>query len=202
MKDELSDNILMNQFANCSMNAYNQIFHRYKNKLLNHMVFVFMIPSDNAEDIVQKSLIKVYEYKFKYKSSYQFSTWLFTIAKNLCLNEIKTNKRIVSLDSNPPEETVEWSVENGEQRMEKIEHRQEPVEFGIENESLSKVEVIKKEIQKLKEKYREVLIMRYVDNMSIEEISVLADKNINTVKSLLKRGLETLKDNMQKYSFE
>jgi RNA polymerase sigma-70 factor, ECF subfamily len=190
MKEEVTDNDLMRQFSNCSTDAYNQIYYKYRKRLLNHIMFTFMWSQSDAEEIVQNSLIKVYEHKYLYKATYQFSTWIYTITKNLCLNEIKRNKHRVSLDDNN-------SIEHN-----KIQFHYDYIDDNSEIKFIEMLRLINNELTKMDEKYRQILILRYMDKMSLEEISKITDKNINTVKSLLKRGLETIKNNIETYTLD
>lgn len=192
MNEKESDNELMKQFSNCSMLAYNQIYHRYKNKLLNHLVFSGLITRNYAEDIVQKTMLQVYKYKFKYKDKFQFSTWVYTIAKNYCLNESKQANNTIGLDDLLFHE--KGNIENSF-----LSYADNSIDVA---DSEIKIKFIRMQMLKVKDKYREVLTLRYIDNMSLEEIAGFTHKNLNTVKSLLKRGLELLKEYSKQYTYE
>lgn len=187
MNENISDNELMNKFSGCSMDAYKQIFNRYKNKLLNHIIWVFNIHKDNAEDIVQQTLIKVYMYKYKYKASHEFSTWVYTIAKNLSLNQMKSRKNTVSIE---------------EENHFNYNKQETTYTMDCEDDRNNKVEILKSCISSLNVKYREILNFRYVEGLSFEEISVIQNTNINTLKTHAKRGLEILKNNLKDFDFE
>jgi RNA polymerase sigma-70 factor (ECF subfamily) len=115
-------------------------------------------------DVVQDTFIRVYEYKYLYKTKYEFSTWIYTIARNFALNELRRKKH---------------------------SNYQEDIEDPIRHEDhLHTQETVSLILDYLSPKYREVIVLRYLQGMSFEEISKITGKNINTLKSLAKRGLD------------
>ena len=184
----MTDDDLMKLFSNCSMEAFNHIYERNKLTLTNYIKRTFLLNCDSAQDIAQETLIKVYENKFKYNTDSHFCVWLYTIARNLAINEIKHNNKILDhADSDNFNENIYYDNNTSSNTSVDVDR---------------KVSVVKSEILKLNEKYREILILRYIDNMSLEEIQLITGKNLNTIKSLLKRGLEKLKDNLKLLDFE
>ena len=180
MTDAKDDNQLMNEFAGCSVSSYNQLANKYKHRLLNFVMKGLLNDRDTGEDVVQKTLIRVYEYKYRYKPTFGFSTWIYTIARNYAINELR-KKQNYSIDDNAS------SIQN-----EVISELN--IEANLENKELT--EVIKTHIANLKPKYREIIIMRYMEELSYEEISGITGQKINTLKSLSKRGLEKIKENL------
>lgn len=162
----LTDNELMEQFRECSIEAYIEIYTRYQRRLLN---FSYGILRDyNAcQDIVQKSLIKVFEYKLLYQPTNQFSTWIFTIAKNLAINELNYRKQTENLSDEYQDDSFDHDLIS---------------------------DYIRKKISDLPEAYVNVIIARYVEGYSFQEIAEQTGININTLKSHAKRGLEQLKN--------
>ena len=91
-KFKLSDEKLILRFQEGDINAYNELVKRYKDRLLN-FVFRYFNNREQAEDVVQETLIKLYTHASYYKNIAKFSTWIFTIAKNNALTELRKNKR-------------------------------------------------------------------------------------------------------------
>ncbi len=89
MGEEKTDNELMREFKRCSDAAYKQIVQRYENRLFNYVLRAFGLSRDEGEDVVQNTLKRVYEWKFKYVAKHAFSTWVYTIAKHFALNELQ-----------------------------------------------------------------------------------------------------------------
>ncbi len=175
MNSTKSDNDLMAEFNGCSREAYNMIFHRYKNRLLNYIMKSYSFSKDDAEDMTQKTLIRVFEYKYKYESKYQFSTWIFTVARNFVLNEISRNKPVYFDNEDQAKSTIAKELIVADKN------------YDGSNEILLRC------MQQLDEKYREVLTLRYIEDMSYEEIGDILGIKVNTLKSHCKRGLEQLK---------
>ena len=91
-KFKFSDEKLILRFQEGDINAYNELVKRYKDRLLN-FVFRYFNNVEQAEDVVQDTLIKLYTHANYYKNVAKFSTWIFTIAKNNALTELRKNKR-------------------------------------------------------------------------------------------------------------
>lgn len=184
MNLDKSDNELMLEFSNCSGDSFMIIFNRYKNRILNFVLRGYLHNKDDSEDIVQKTFIKVYSYKYKYKPSYQFSTWIYTIAKNYSINELKRKEKFTTNDNDPDD-----SLPDEQSLNQSIESRDY-------NTLLYKI------IQTLKPKYKEIIVLRYLEGFSYKEISRITSKRINTLKSHCKRGLNQIQEKLIKYGIE
>ena len=90
-KFKYSDEKLILRFQEGDINAYNELVKRYKDRLLNFVLRYFN-NVEQAEDVVQDTLIKLYTHASYYKNVAKFSTWIFTIAKNNALTELRKNK--------------------------------------------------------------------------------------------------------------
>ena len=91
-KFKFSDEKLILRFQEGDINAYNELVKRYKDRLFNFVLRYFN-NAEQAEDVVQDTLIKLYTHASYYKNIAKFSTWIFTIAKNNALTELRKNKR-------------------------------------------------------------------------------------------------------------
>lgn len=132
-----------------------------------------------AEDISTDSFLTAFEKIEKYeKDKAQFSTWLFTIAKNLALQSIKNNKKQISLD-------VEYDDE-GTTMKDFIQEEESDVERHAIHEKKAKIMVEK--IQELKEPYRTVIEMREIKKMAYKDIAETLGKNLSTIKSQIRNG--------------
>lgn len=183
MKETKSDNQLMSEFSHCSIDSFNILFHRYKNRIFNFVLRSYLHNRLDAEEIVQKTFIRVYSYKYKYKPTNQFSTWIYTIAKNLSINEIKRTEKFIPKTENA-----------------------DPLEIISDDNSLTTIidrddynRILIKAIETLKPKYKEAIVLRYIEGFSYKEISEITSKRINTLKSHCKRGLKQIKDKLNQY---
>jgi RNA polymerase sigma factor (sigma-70 family) len=143
-----------------------------------------------AEDISTDSFLIAFEKIDKYeKEKSQFSTWLFTIAKNLMLQDIKNSKKTMSLDIEIDEEGTTMKDFIQEEESEEYLHE-------LTNK---KAEIMKRQIATLKEPYRKVIEMREIKKMQYKDIADELDLNLSTVKSQIRNGRsilikETLKE--------
>ena len=143
-----------------------------------------------AEDISTDSFLIAFEKIDKYeKEKSQFSTWLFTIAKNLMLQDIKNSKKTMSLDIEIDEEGTTMKDFIQEEESEEYLHEL----------TGKKADIMKRQIATLKEPYRKVIEMREIKKMQYKDIADELDLNLSTVKSQIRNGRsilikETLKE--------
>jgi RNA polymerase sigma-70 factor, ECF subfamily len=159
----------------CSVEAYMQIYTRYLKKIYNYSVGITK-DYDASQDIAQQTLIKVFEYKYRYEPTFEFSTWIYTIVKNLSLNELR--------------------------RLGKFIEHEPGHDPRSQFEKYMSHDYIRKKISELPEIYIDVIISRYIECYTFKEIAELTGKNINTLKAQAMRGLELLKQLIEKDAVE
>ena len=180
---ELSDEELILEFQkNDKEDAFNILVQRYKNPLTN-FVFRFLGDYEACNDVVQETMIKVYRYKDTYSSVAKFSTWIYTIAGNLARTEYRRQRRqnIFSINDYG-EEHQTYDLPDESYRPDVI------TDSGIKDE------IIQKALMKVKETYREAVILRDIQGLSYEEISEILGVNEGTVKSRINRGRAQLQE--------
>jgi RNA polymerase sigma-70 factor, ECF subfamily len=136
-----------------------------------------------AEDVTIESFLTAFNKIDKYeKEKSQFSTWLFTIARNIMLQEMKNEKKNISID-----------VEFDEEGTTMKDFIQEQYDFSNEKEAaLVKAEIMLNQIQKLKEPYRTVIEMREIKKMSYQDIADELGICLSTLKSRIRNGRHLL----------
>jgi RNA polymerase sigma-70 factor (ECF subfamily) len=180
--NDLSDEELIIEFQkNNTIKAFEILVQRYKNPLTNY-VFRFVGDYEACVDIVQETMVKVYRYKDSYSSIAKFSTWIYTIAGNLARTEYQRRKRrkVFSIHS------------YGEDKDETYEIPDESYRPDVMTDSGIKDKIIQDALQKVSKAYREVVILRDIQEMSYEEISEITGLNVGTVKSRINRGRSQL----------
>ena len=180
---ELSDEELILEFQkNNTEAAFNILVQKYKNPLTN-FVFRFLGDYEACADVVQETMIKVYRYKDSYSSVAKFSTWIYTIAGNLARTEYRRQRRrnIFSINDYGEEHKI-YDIPDESYRPDVI------TDSGIKDE------IIQKALLKVKEAYREAVILRDIQGMSYEEISEILAVNEGTVKSRINRGRAQLQE--------
>lgn len=132
-----------------------------------------------AEDISTDSFLIAFEKIDKYeKEKSQFSTWLFTIAKNLMLQEIKSDQKTLSMDVEVDEEGT--TMKDFLQEEESEQHIQDLIQ--------KKAEIMLQRISQLKEPYKQVIEMREIQKMAYKDIADQLGKNLSTIKSQIRNG--------------
>jgi RNA polymerase sigma factor (sigma-70 family) len=142
-----------------------------------------------AEDVTTESFMAAFEKIDKYeREKSQFSTWLFTIAKNIMLQDIKNTRKTVSIDIEIDEEgtTLKDFISEEESNYKYLDV------------SDRKAEIMKEHISRLKEPYRKVIEMREIKKMAYKDIASELNKNLSTVKSQIRNGRALLIDGTRK----
>lgn len=174
---DLTDEELIKEYQdNNTLEAYEILVKRYKDPLMN-FVYRFVGDRDVCTDVVQETMIKFYLNKDSYRSFAKFSTWIYTIAANLAKNELKRRKR-----------RVIFSIDNSDD--EKSPQIEDKMFLAPDKSADSEIknEIIQKALLKVKPVYREVVILRDIQDLSYEEISEITGLAIGTVKSRINRG--------------
>ncbi|MCA9744280.1 sigma-70 family RNA polymerase sigma factor [candidate division KSB1 bacterium] len=171
-----TDEELIARFQQGELHAFDLIVERYKDQLLN-FVYRFLGNQEQAEDILQETFLRVYRNRHAYRRVAKFSTWIYTIAGNLARTELRkrTRRRLFSLS--------DMGIEDKDYDVSDDEFNPEAYVDTILHE-----EVIQEEINKLSPKFREVIILRDIQELSYEEISQILRIPIGTVKSRVNRA--------------
>jgi RNA polymerase sigma-70 factor (ECF subfamily) len=168
------------------------LYQKYYPKLI---YFTSRICNDvqKAEDISTDSfMIALEKIEMYQKEKSQFSTWLFTIAKNLSLQDKKLENRNISLDIEFDDEGT--TLKDFIQETESYE-----AEHGV---FAQKAAVMKKHISELKEPYKTVIIMREIDRMQYRDIADKLGKNLSTIKSQIRNGRQILMEQSKREFLE
>ena len=181
----VSDEQLIAQFQAGELSAFEEIVRRYQGQLIN---FVGRLLNDRntAEDIVQETFLRVYRNKHRYKEIARFSTWIYTIAGNLARTELRRRKiRNFFSISQRGETEKDYEIPDTEINVEKS------VEGGMVRD------LILKEVMQLPVYFREVIILRDLQDLSYEEISQILKVPLGTVKSRVNRGRTQIQKRMK-----
>ena len=184
-KFKFSDEKLILRFLEGDINAYNELVKRYKDRLLN-FVFRYFNNVEQAEDVVQDTLIKLYTHANYYKNVAKFSTWIFTIAKNNALTELRKNKR---------KRTDSLYTDDG--RFLDIGSKEESLESKVQNEIA--IDQLNKFLDEIPENFRIAVVLRDFQELSYEEISKILEIPIGTIKSRINRGRIQLAEKMKHF---
>ena len=184
-KFKYSDEKLILRFQEGDINAYNELVKRYKDRLLNFVLRYFN-NVEQAEDVVQVTLIKLYTHASYYKNVAKFSTWIFTIAKNNALTELRKNKR---------KKTDSLWTDDGQ--VIDINSNEESLDSKVQNEIA--IDQLNKFLDEIPENFRMAVVLRDFQELSYEEISKILEIPIGTIKSRINRGRIQLAEKMKHF---
>jgi len=163
-----------------------QLIELYQHRLLRYLLFLTG-RREVAEDLFQETWMRVLLRGAQYNGKARFDTWLFTIARNLVI-DLSRKRTMASLDEmheNGEDERPFQIAMNGPSPLEEFQARENSAEIA---------EVL----LKLEPNYREVLVLRFHEELSLEEIASVTRAPLSTVKSRLYRGLAALKPEMER----
>ncbi len=174
----MSDEDLMSHFQAGTVEAFDILVSRYKDPLTNY-IYRFLGDMKECEDLLQETFLRVYRNRHSYRRIARFSTWLYTIAGNLARSEYRKRKRrrISSLQSvNKNDEEYEMEVPDET--------------FSPDKDTESSIQdfYIQDALTKIPEEFREVVVLRDVQQLSYEEIAEITGLPMGTVKSRINRG--------------
>lgn len=163
--------------------AFSNLMDRYKDSIY-FMLLKMVNNKDDAEDLTIEAFGKAFNSLKQYTPNYAFSTWLFKIASNNCIDFLrKKKKKIMSIDN---------SIENKDGDEIAIELKSDARTPEQETIRDQKIEVMRSYVKKLKPRYETLVEMRYFKEMSYEEISTELGLPLGTVKAQLFRAREFL----------
>jgi RNA polymerase sigma-70 factor, ECF subfamily len=163
--------------------AFEGIVDLFKDKIYRHC-YRMVGNGHEAEDLAQETFLRAYRNISKYNNEFKFSTWIFRIATNLCIDRLRKKKPDYYLDAEVPgtDGATMYSQLSSDEPL--------PEQIVTENERWHELQ---EEIMKLPEKYRTAIVLKYVEDLSLEEISQIMDIPVPTVKTRIHRGREALK---------
>ena len=162
-----------------------RLIEQYQYRLFRYLVYL-TASRERAEDFFQETWIRVLERGHQYDGKWKFEGWLFAIARHLVI-DWQRQKKMQSLDAlaDPEEGTpLEVPAQNEPSPLHQVLSKEQ--ETGV-HASLGRIPAI----------YREVLLLRFQEEMGLEEIAEVMETPLSTVKSRLYRGLEALKGALQ-----
>lgn len=181
------DVALMLQVKTGSIPAFESLVSRHQHAVVG-TVAKMLGSANDAEDVAQQVFVRVWKSAHRYEPRAKFTTWLFTITRNLVFNESRKRSR-----------RSEVSVEEREEEFHQTlteKSTAEPDQHALHCEL---VDAIDASIQSLPEKQRLAVILRRYEGMPYEDIGKILELTLPAVKSLLFRARAQMKDDLQRY---
>lgn len=190
-EEKRSDHELIEATKNGDESAFTEIVTRYKSPLTNYL-YRFLNDYEEAVDLAQETFVRVYFAIDRYHTQFAFSTYIYRIATNLAISEIRRRKRrrlfsISGLLGGEKDDGTEFEIPDD---------RALPENELLDNERDTQ---IARAIAALPEKYRIAIILRDIQGRSYEEVSAVMDLGLGTTKSRISRGRALLKEKLQEY---
>jgi RNA polymerase sigma factor (sigma-70 family) len=172
-----------------SQKAYADLMQRYKDSIY-FMVLKMVNNKEDAMDLTVETFAKAFEKLDKYQPEYAFSTWLFRVATNNCIDFIRKKKlNTTSIHG--------MTDEDGEEKQLQIKADVlNPEETSIKKQQTEELKLL---IQSLPARYRNLITLRYFDELSYEEIAQQLDLPLGTVKAQLFRARYLLGNIMNRF---
>lgn len=190
----VTDNSLVKDFIAGSDAAFTQLVGRYKDSITNY-INMMVGDYDIAVDLSQETFLRVYQNIHRYSNLYQFSTWIYRIATNLAIDEMRYRKRRGQVFYRNV-----WGGRQAEEpdgaEFELRDTRRSPRDEVLRKES---GRVLEEAIRSLPKKYRTAFVMKEVQELPYEEIAKILKCSPGTIKSRLHRARELLQRKLEHY---
>ncbi len=178
---------LMELVRNGDMGAFEALVEMHQNAVIGTVAKMLGSPTE-AEDIAQQVFVRIWKSAPRYEPQAKFTTWMFTITRNLVFNEVRRRKRKPTVSQDEREEDSN--------RLAEDTHTTSPDEDLLHTELEAAVD---RAISNLPEKQRLAVVLRRYEEMPYDEIGKVLSMSVPAVKSLLFRARTQLKEELQKY---
>lgn len=175
---QMNDEDLMAAFQEGEMAAFDILVSRYKDPLMNY-IYRFLGDMKECEDLLQETFLRVFRNRHSYRRIAKYSTWLYTIAGNLARSEYRKRKRrrLYSLQAvNRDDEEYELEIPD------------DSFLPDTQTESTMQDRFVQATLKQIPEEFREVVVLRDIQQLSYEEIAEITGLPMGTVKSRINRG--------------
>lgn len=187
-RPQAGDNDLLEAFISGNEGAFQQIVRRYKDPITSYVNSMIQ-DYDMAVDLAQETFIRVFQNARRYERKYQFSTWIYRIATNLAIDEIRSRKRrgrffFMNAFPNYERDQIRLEISDGKPAQDELLSRRE----------LRRT--VEQAISCLPHKYRTVFILKEVQELSYPEIAGVLSESEGTIKSRLHRAKMLLREKL------
>jgi RNA polymerase sigma-70 factor, ECF subfamily len=173
MTENQNDKNLLADCKNGNRESFESLYNQHQRRVFSVALNFFGGDESLAKDITQQVFLKIFEKINEFRGESEFTTWLYRMTVNACIDEQRKRKRFFSLDNFFGEFRVKKSVDD------KFQQKQ------ISEE-------VQKVVAKLKTEYRLPILLKYVEGLSYQEIADVLECSIGTVSSRLNRGHKLL----------
>lgn len=188
---QLSNEDLMEHFQAGYEEAFTILVGRFKDRLHNFL-YRYTHDHQDCEDLVQETFLRVYRSRHSYERIAKFSTWMYTIALNLAKSLYKKKQRMTTVtihedDSDPDDQPMK--LEDSNILPDQVLHEKMCIDH------------LEKALDELSEDFRQVVVLRDIQQMAYDEIAEITDLPMGTVKSRINRGRAQLQDLLEQFVY-
>lgn len=181
---ERTDAALVQGTLRGNLDAYDVLVKRYQRQVYN-LAYRMLGNAEDAGDLVQETFIRAFGALKSFRQDASFLTWLYKITSNLCIDQMRARKSRGAL-------SLDVELEEGREPMaDRSSSPEDQVVRGAVGE------IVQRAVMNLPERYRVVVVMRHLQDMSIDEIASQLDLPSGTVKTHLFRGREMLRERLK-----
>lgn len=184
---EFVENRLTERAKRGDRDAYAELIEIYKDKIFQ-LVYRMVGNRQDAEDIAQETFLRGYANLHMYDETYKFSTWIYRIATNLCIDRGRKKRPDFSLDE-------EVEAGQGMDWYSRLSTKEKTPEDIVVTQELQ--ETVQKALSQLAPKYRSIMTLRYIEDLSLQEISDVLKLPVTTIKTRIHRGREALRGRLR-----
>ncbi|MGD7652293.1 MAG: RNA polymerase sigma factor [Verrucomicrobiales bacterium] len=181
------DVALMKRVGAGDEDAFRQLIERHQNAVIG-TVSKMLGNTTDSEDIAQQVFLRIWKSAKRYKPSAKFTTYLYTITRNLVFNETRRRSRKKEVSSEDRAENSHAQIEDTPDRRPDSELLQAELQLAVDEA-----------IASLPENQRMAVILRRYEQLAYEEIADVLDTSVSSVKSLLFRARTTLRESLERY---
>lgn len=182
------DVALMLKVQEGDLAAFETLMNKYKQPVMN-MVARILGDSSEAEDLAQNVFLQVHKAAGRYRATAKFSTWLFTIARNLSLNELRRRSR-------HPATSLDAITNEGVSRQVQDSHSASASDETLKAELVEKIDEV---LRELPVNQRTAIVLVKEKGLSYEDIASILGCSVSAVKSLIHRGRDRIKRRIKPY---
>ena len=181
----IPDNIIVQQIKEGKTESFEVLVERYQKQVYN-IAYRYTGSRDDAYDLSQEAFLKAYRGINNFRQDSSFKTWIYHIVANVCRDYLRKDKKVHKVSIDEPVQS-----NDGDMEKQLTDNAKGPDEV-YESKELS--EFIQGIINNLQREYKEVIILREMQQLSYEEIAKVLNCSVGTVKSRLNRARKILKD--------
>ena len=184
MAEQAEDVLLVQRCLRGEKEAFCRLVEKYKVPIYN-LAYRMLESEEEAEDAFQETFLQAYKSLDKYKLNYSFFTWLYTVSLNICRNRLKKRWRVRMFSIDEPvsdDNNLDWQIADSRLSPDVLLQRKDFL--LLVNEAVNYLPV----------KYKAVIVLRYLDNLSYQEIAEIVKLPLGTVKTQIHRGRLLIQD--------